>query len=921
MRKKPRIEDLSKQVEQYRDQIAARARKAFDEDLTMRMDRGSASQQEAYDHLVRKLESLASNNMELRLLLNQAIVSKNRAVSLDDAGFMFSVVRTLGVPNTIRDGVLEYLHFQFTDQRQDTVDRSHAKTFHWIYRSPRETGAPWSDFSGWLESGSGCYWVQGKAGSGKSTLISYISQQQETGSHLDEWSNGEPLVTASFYFWYAGTPLQRSQQGLLRGLLHDILKQAPELIPHAMPDLVRSLSNGTPAPEGPTLQQLFMWFQNLAQALRYGEIPHRIFLLVDGLDEYHGDEEDLVRLFLDMSELTDKIKFVLSSQCHEPFLSAFSCQPTLRLHDLTKDDIRYYTLDRLTPIPTHTGRGLLVKRITEKANGVFLWVSLATASLVRRYHQGGRREELEQELESMPSELEQLFESLLNMVPPAYQQEASKMLQIALWPFIYRTRVYFTHVESPLIGAVANRGFRPLYLSLAMEEPGEILQRVHDGGSSAGVTKTQELEMASHFQAQTMGFLESREEYGTGRPSLSFVHPSAVEFLSQRHVVKHLESLTATSTFNVDQAWFIGALGVLKAGLRADEVIDLAAPNRRHRKWLLLTNAMDIACFSELINRPVPKELLDNLETATASFLRPFPGQSNVRFGGIFTKFHPRRQLFTLNSLLHPSHPLHPLNAPILRGHQDPYIPNTDSEVLIDSAAWDFLLENKYPDAACDFLLRAVSWGLATYVVETLHQIKVERRALVATQLLVFLLQMAHQYHHPPFVGKQACNKQVWEASLAAGGDVNYMVYGQIPLWAACLVMCSPFGMKSDVDFEESMYFAACTMFVQMVEHGADLQQRFYYDGHGYSVSEFFQRVDKKFKGNQDARWMDLRAFVEDRVGPISPMSDATRGSIESRHLLALKRSSYSRAWTKLDLATRRGRRMLRETVLSRDTE
>lgn len=921
MRRKPRMEELSKQVEQYRDQIAARARRAFDEDLSMRMDRGFASQQESYDHLVRRLESLSCQNLELRLLLNQLMVEKNRALTPDNAGFMLSIVGTLGVPNVIRDGILEYLHFQFMHQRQDTVAKSHAKTFQWVFKSPRESGAPWSDFSGWLESGSGCYWIQGKAGSGKSTLIKYLSRQEETQYHLREWSNGEPLITASFYFWYAGTPLQRSQEGLLRGLLHSILQQAPELIPRAVPDLTRAMAKSSAlAQSEPTTQQLFAWFRNLAQALQEGEVPHRICLLVDGLDEYHGDETELAQLFLGMSKISTKIKFVLSSRCHETFLSAFVGQPTLRLQDLTREDIRHYTIDRLSPIPAVSGRDVLVKGVIEKAGGVFLWVSLATASLVRTYREGGTPEALEKEFESLPSELEKLFQRLLDMIPPAQHQEASKLLQIALWPFRHGTRACFTHVESPLIGAVAKGGFRPLQLYLAMEEPGELLQQTRQGVMSAGVTKTEEFGMASNFQARTMGFLESREEYGTGRPSLAFVHRSAVQFLSQRHVVKYLESLTATSTFDVHQAWFVGALGVLKAGLRPKGITQLDEGTLRARRWLLLTNAMDIACFMELIKRPAPRELLDELDTSTASLLRPsteLERSSNIRFGGSFTKVHPQRQHSTINSLLRPSHPLHPLNSPILRGTHDPYITNTDSEILIDSAAWTFLLENTSPGASRDFLLRAVSWGLATYVVETLHQMHPERRALVSTQLLVLLLQMIHQYHQAPFAMKLARNKQVWDAALAVGGDVNYMVQGQIPLWASCLVMCSPFGMRSDVDFEESMYVSACTMLVQMVEHGADLQQRFYYDGYEYSVTEFFQRVDRKFKDNQDSRWRDLRAFVEESVGLAPQVGDDKRSSTGSRHL-ALNKSSYSRAWSKLDIATRRSRRMLQETALGR---
>ena len=45
------------------------------------------------------------------------------------------------------------------------------------------------------------------------------------------------LVTASFFFWRIGSPLQRSLSGLVRTLLHDILESCSDLIPTVLPDL------------------------------------------------------------------------------------------------------------------------------------------------------------------------------------------------------------------------------------------------------------------------------------------------------------------------------------------------------------------------------------------------------------------------------------------------------------------------------------------------------------------------------------------------------------------------------------------------------------------------------------------------------------------------------------------------------------
>ena len=56
------------------------------------------------------------------------------------------------------------------------------------------------------------FWVSGKAGSGKSTLMKYLKSDPDTESNLWAWANGPKLVTASYFFWNAGTDMQKSQE-------------------------------------------------------------------------------------------------------------------------------------------------------------------------------------------------------------------------------------------------------------------------------------------------------------------------------------------------------------------------------------------------------------------------------------------------------------------------------------------------------------------------------------------------------------------------------------------------------------------------------------------------------------------------------------------------------------------------------------
>ena len=137
--------------------------------------------------------------------------------------------------------ILEALHFRSINERLSTISKAHQRTFRWIYHEKVSQKSSWDDFPQWLTNGRGCYWINGKAGSGKSTLMKYILENQKTTDALMKWSNSSDLVVASFFFWYAGTPLQKSQVGLLRALLLDVLNRRPDLVPVLFPGLYRSL--------------------------------------------------------------------------------------------------------------------------------------------------------------------------------------------------------------------------------------------------------------------------------------------------------------------------------------------------------------------------------------------------------------------------------------------------------------------------------------------------------------------------------------------------------------------------------------------------------------------------------------------------------------------------------------------------------
>jgi len=102
--------------------------------------------------------------------------------------------------------VLRSLYFPAIPTLHNNIERAHAKTFTWIF-GPTNYHAPFVD---WLVRGNGTFWIQGKAGAGKSTLMKFIRGHSETTRLLRRWVRESNLVVLKFFFWYSGTALQKS---------------------------------------------------------------------------------------------------------------------------------------------------------------------------------------------------------------------------------------------------------------------------------------------------------------------------------------------------------------------------------------------------------------------------------------------------------------------------------------------------------------------------------------------------------------------------------------------------------------------------------------------------------------------------------------------------------------------------------------
>ena len=269
-------------------------------------------------------------------------------------------------------------------------------------------------------------------------------------NHLQFWSNGRHHQVISFFFWAAGTLQQKSYAGFLRTLLYKILKKVPALISVIFEAEWKSLllTKKNLCEDGIRISadEVRRAFESL---ITQDFLSLDLCLFIDGLDEYEGPKENPYNDILDLIgratspsiSPTQRIKVCLSSRPLNEFAHAFYKCPTLRVQDLTRKDIALYVrntlnynhLDQKYKLAEDTEMDYLINCIVEKASGVFLWARLSSNSVLNGLKNGDCLDELQAKLDALPSELEDMFKSMLRNAAnkdPSYLQQAKNYFQL-----------------------------------------------------------------------------------------------------------------------------------------------------------------------------------------------------------------------------------------------------------------------------------------------------------------------------------------------------------------------------------------------------------------------------------------------------------------------------------------------------------
>jgi len=340
--------------------------------------------------------------------------------------------------------ILNSLRFPQIQERKHQIHEAHKETCQWILQPVSNRSQQWDSLIAWLSSPAESrriYWIYGKPGSGKSTMMRFLDQNVTIPDHMLPWAENRTVLNAQYFFWNPGHKLQKSITGLLRTLLLQLLEKQPHLIPHVVHQrkwtAARTPGNDPIDWTNSDLQHVLHEF--ILSVRSYA----KVFLLLDGLDELDDSNdacEELISLLINTASL-ENVKVCISSRPWNIFRDAFGEFPQLRLEDLTQGDINKYVEGQLHShirfqyLFRHDRMNAenLVSEITHKAAGVFLWVRLVVRELLKGLRDGDGISVLRKRLREIPGDLNDYFKRLMDSIDPNHRQEASALLQIALY--------------------------------------------------------------------------------------------------------------------------------------------------------------------------------------------------------------------------------------------------------------------------------------------------------------------------------------------------------------------------------------------------------------------------------------------------------------------------------------------------------
>ncbi|RBR19576.1 uncharacterized protein FIESC28_05571 [Fusarium coffeatum] len=403
---------------------------------------------------------------------------------------------------------LQSLWFPAIDRRYETLGSPAEQTGHWLFDD--------AIFQDWLngenqERHQGLIWIKGKPGSGKSMLMGEAfrraSRRQTKGS--------DPSQTAAFFFNGKGDDLEHSVVGLFRSLIYQLCSKVPIFLKSFQEVWDAKTKTGCFMRSGAISWQEAE-LKTAFQKMMLQQSDSKVLIFVDALDECDSSHvRDLAYFWRKVTKSAFAsgidLKVCLSSR-HSPSVTVSDC-PEIVMEQHNSHDISTYLKQRI-----EVGIGIenaewqiLEEKITERSDGMFLWVVLVVDDLLRSWDEGRSIEYLTKRVENTPQALDTLFSDMLSNSTHETKKAAVKLFQWATlstkplrlheWHHImgfiryptptslaeWRSSDYFTATDEQLVKQINNLSLGLVEVTRAIEvPPGASGSQVSSVGVDAG---------------------------------------------------------------------------------------------------------------------------------------------------------------------------------------------------------------------------------------------------------------------------------------------------------------------------------------------------------------------------------------------------------------------------------------------------
>lgn len=346
-------------------------------------------------------------------------------ISVGHAGLTYTVIECL-----------ETLYFK--NLRYDKILIHHSHTLAWLWECP--------EYKSWISlrhPNSGLLFVEGKPGSGKSTLVRYFA---------DNFTPPNDAIVLKFFYNTRDGEAERDHRNMLRVLLYQLL-EADKLSFVHFQSIYRQRG-------GSKIGWCSKDMKNILRAYKTHSRPRTIYLIIDAMDESAcTDRADIVQFLHGLSAPASASDsgctvniFLASRPINQLEVSNCFGRQSILLERMNRGDIEKYTNDLLQNEDFNSVIPEVKKEIEEYildfSDGVFIWVYLVLKELAEEVMNGSRRSTLISFLKSLPKSLESLYECMLQRLARNKERpraDGKRILQFCLFAGLAMSLVDLEH--------------------------------------------------------------------------------------------------------------------------------------------------------------------------------------------------------------------------------------------------------------------------------------------------------------------------------------------------------------------------------------------------------------------------------------------------------------------------------------------